>query len=168
MKRITIVFVAILLVFALAGCTQSKTETPIILPEDAIRLTIGTDSGSYEGIKEELLKLTYKNSETLIFSSVDIDMSSGLFYSVCTFKASVNSLDDKTNATTLAVTMPTKISQNTGGRVNGDTLVCKLGDTDTGMIIAVSEKNNVAPVLIMGGLLVLAAAAFVLFIKFKK
>lgn len=161
---------------------------------------------SYADIKNALLELTY-NTEKLelfedaeteldydpsdytlytpekekkddhIFASVDLDRSSGIFYSVYTFRATVNppATGEDTNESdidykvTITVNMPDKITQSKGGIVDGKTITFDLSEiTDPTEIAAVSELNHYGVVLgICGGLVVVAAVLFVL-IKRKK
>ena len=162
--------------------------------------------GSYTEIKNALLELTY-NADKLkdlaetedgpvsdqseytiytpekekkddhVFASVDIERSAGIFYSVYTFRATVNppEPDGKSNGNsgdyivTITVNMPDKITQSKGGTVEGKTITFDLSDiTAPTEIAAVSELNHYGVVLgICGGLIVIVAVLFI-FIKRKK
>ena len=159
--------------------------------------------GSYEEIKAALLELTYNTDKldgltgeeepaedpseyTLytpepekkndkIFESVDIDRSTGIFYSVYTFRATVNAPETESDGLsgayklTVTVNMPEKITQSKGGSADGNTIVFDFGElTEQTEIAAVSEANNYGVVLgICGGLIVVVAVLFI-FIRKKK
>ena len=171
-----------------------------------ITYTETKEYGSYAEIKGALLELTYnsdkledlegqdakpvsdpsdytlytpekENTDDHIFASVDLDRSSGIFYSVYTFRATVNppATGEDTNESdidykvTITVNMPDKITQSKGGIVDGKTITFDLSEiTDPTEIAAVSELNHYGVVLgICGGLVVVVAVLFVL-IKRKK
>ena len=162
--------------------------------------------GSYAEIKNALLELTYNTDKfeeleggdaepvsdpseyTLyapekekkddhIFASVDLDRSSGIFYSVYTFRATVNPpvTGEETDASdidykvTVTVNMPDRITQSKSGTIDGNTITFDLSDiTAPTEIAAVSELNHYGVVLgICGGLVVIVAALFI-FVKRKK
>ncbi len=159
--------------------------------------------GSYEEIKAALLELTYNTDKldgltgeeepaedpseyTLytpepekkndrIFESVDLDRSTGIFYSVYTFRATVNSPEtgnDQLSGAyklTLTVNMPEKITQSKGGSADGNTIVFDFGElTEQTEIAAVSEANNYGIVLgICGGLIAVVAVLFIIIRKRK-
>ncbi len=159
--------------------------------------------GSYEEIKAALLELTYNTDKldgltgeeepaedpseyTLytpepekkndkIFESVDLDRSTGIFYSVYTFRATVNAHETESDGLsgayklTVTVNMPEKITQSKGGSADGDTIVFDFGElTEQTEIAAVSEANNYGVVLgICGGLIVVVAVLFIIIRKRK-
>ncbi len=162
--------------------------------------------GSYAEIKNALLELTYNTDELKnladteygpvsdlsnytpytpekektddhVFALVDIDRSTGIFYSVYTFRATVNppEPDGKSNGNsgdyivTITVNMPDKITQSKGGMVEGNTITFDLSEIPAPTeIAAVSELNHYGVVLgICGGLIVVVAVLFI-FIKRKK
>ena len=162
--------------------------------------------GSYEEIKAALLELTYNTDKygsleedrtepdsdpsdyTLytpepekkddhIFASVDLDRSAGIFYSVYTFRATVNppeAFEDTASfggdyKVTITVNMPEKITQSKGGSADVNTIVFDFSElTEQTEIAAVSEANNYGVVLgICGGLIVIVAVLFI-FIRKKK
>ena len=162
--------------------------------------------GSYEEIKAALLELTYNTDKfeeleggdaepvsdpsdyTLytpepekkddhIFASVDLDRSAGIFYSVYTFRATVNPPEASEDTAsfggdykvTITVNMPEKITQSKGGSADGNTIVFDFSElTEQTEIAAVSEANNYGVVLgICGGLIVIVAVLFI-FIRKKK
>ena len=112
-----------------------------------------------------------------IFSSVNIEKNSGIFYSSYTFAAVLNpqngeGLDYDLNETfkvTLTVEMPTEITGAKGGTVEGNKVVFDIADiTATQELAATCEENNTGLVIgIVIGLVVLVAGAVCL-IKFKK
>lgn len=170
-----------------------------------VTYTETTEYKSYDEIKAALLELTYNtdkleglNEEAApssdpseymlyipepekkddhIFSSIDLDSSSGIFYSVYSFRATVNPpvMEESTESSgsgykvTVTVNMPEKITQNKGGAVDGKTIVFDFGDfKETTEIAAVSESNHYGAIFgICGGLVVIVAALFI-FIKKKK
>ncbi len=162
--------------------------------------------GSYEEIKAALLELTYNTDKygsleedrtepdsdpsdyTLytpepekkddhIFASVDLDRSAGIFYSVYTFRATVNPPEASEDTAsfggdykvTITVNMPEKITQSKGGSADGNTIVFDFSElTEQTEIAVVSEANNYGVVLgICGGLIVIVAVLFI-FIRKKK
>lgn len=151
-----------------------------------LELTYNTDK--LEGLNEEAAPSSDPSEYTLytpepekkddhIFSSIDLDSSSGIFYSVYSFRATVNPpvMKESTESSgsgykvTITVNMPEKITQNKGGAVDGKTIVFDFGDfKETTEIAAVSESNHYGAILgICGGLVVIVAALFI-FIKKKK
>ena len=112
-----------------------------------------------------------------IFASVDIDRLSGIFYSVYSFRATVNPpVTDEENTdsevdykVTITVNMPDRITHSKGGTVEGNTITYDLSDISSPTeIAAVSELNHYGVVLgICGGLIVVVAVLFI-FIKRKK
>ncbi len=244
-KTITLLFAALALIFALAGCARSdigitlnKNGTGSVAASFGIEKTayeqfkaMGADIfegkttteqkygdatyvtytetkeySSYADIKTALLELTYntekleqyegtktepdsdpsdytlytpekENKDDHIFASVDLDRSSGIFYSVYSFRATVNPpvTGDESNGSEVdykvmvTVNMPEKITQSKGGTVKGNTITFDLNDISAPTeIAAVSELNHYGVVLgICGGLIVVVAALFI-FIKRKK
>lgn len=112
-----------------------------------------------------------------IFSSVNIEKNSGIFYSSYTFNAVLNpqssdGLDFDLNEAfkvTLSVEMPGEISSTKGGKVDGNQVVFDIADiTERQELTATCEENNTVVVVgIAIGLILLAVCAFCL-IKFKK
>jgi len=161
---------------------------------------------SYEDIKAALLELTYntekfeeleedntasvsdsldytqktldgENKDDRIFSSVDIDRSSGMFYSVYTFRATINPPESNEESSslggnykvTITVNMPDKITQSKGGSTKGKTIVFDFDDlTGPTEIVAVSEANHYGVVLgICGGLIIVVTVLFIVIRKKK-
>lgn len=112
-----------------------------------------------------------------IFSSVNIEKNSGIFYSSYTFHAVLNpqnedNLDYDPNETfkvTLTVEMPTEIISAKGGTMDGNKVVFDIADVTTSQELAATcEKNNTGLVIgIVVGLVILTAGVVFLF-KRKK
>lgn len=112
-----------------------------------------------------------------IFSSVNIEKNSGIFYSSYTFAAVLNpqngdGLDYDLNETfkvTLTVEMPSEITGAKGGTVEGNKVIFDIADiTTTQELAATCEENNTGVVIgIVIGLVVLVAGMVFLF-KSKK
>ena len=112
-----------------------------------------------------------------IFSSVNIEKNSGIFYSSYTFNAVMNpqsndGLDYDMNEAfkvTLTVEMPEEITQSKGGKVDGNKITFDIADvTESQEFAATCESNNTGVVIgIVIGLVVIVAGIFC-FIKFKK
>lgn len=187
-----------------ADIFEGKTPVPVEYG-DTTYMTVSetTECSSYAEIKEKLLELTYNTDKldeyeaapqeesdpfeyTLytpeaakkddhIFSSVDIERTTGIFYSVYTFRATVNpqeSDNEQLNGAvklTITVNMPDKITQSKGGKTDGRTVVFDFdGLNETNEIAAVSEVNHYGVVIgIICGLIVIAAV-FLFVIKRKK
>lgn len=112
-----------------------------------------------------------------IFSSVNIEKNSGVFYSSYTFAAVLNpqngdGLDYDLNETfkvTLSVEMPAEITSAKGGTVEGNKVIFDIADiTESQELAATCEENNTGVVIgIVIGLVVLVAGMVFLF-KSKK
>ena len=116
-------------------------------------------------------------TDNRIFSSVNIEKNSGIFYSSYTFNAVMNpqsndGLDYDMNdafKVTLTVEMPDEITQSKGGKVEGNKITFDIADvTESQEFAATCETNNTGVVIgIVVGLVVIVAGIFCL-IKFKK
>ncbi len=160
--------------------------------------------GSYDEIKAALLELTYNTDKleglsgdavepdddpsgyTLyqpepekkndhIFDSVNIEKTEGIFYSVYTFRASVNPPETQDSdlkgayKMTVTVNMPDKITQYKGGEPDGKTIVFDFDSlTEQSEVAAVSEVNNYGVIIGICAALLVAAVVFVIVIKRKK
>ena len=112
-----------------------------------------------------------------IFSSVNIEKNSGIFYSSYTFNAVMNpqsndGLDYDMNEAfkvTLTVEMPEEITQSKGGKVDGNKITFDIADvTESQEFAATCESNNTGVVIgIVIGLVLLVGGLFC-FVKFKK
>lgn len=112
-----------------------------------------------------------------IFSSVNIEKNSGIFYSSYTFAAVLNPQNgdgleydlNETFKVTLSVEMPTEVTGAKGGTVEGNKVIFDIADiTTTQELAATCEENNTGVVIgIVIGLVVLVAGMVFLF-KTKK
>ena len=171
-----------------------------------VSYTEAKEYGSYEEMEKALLDMTYdtslidnmQNSEeesedgnltvygndtktsdndNHIFSSVNIESNSGIFYSSYTFNAVMNpqsdeGLDYDMNSVfkvTLTVEMPEEITQSKGGKVEGKKIIFDIADiSESQEFAATCESNNTGIVIgIVAGLALVVAGIF-FFIKFKK
>ena len=130
-----------------------------------------------EEVKAETPTTTTPAQDNHIFSSVNIEKNSGIFYSSYTFAAVLNpqngdGLDYDLNETfkvTLTVEMPTEITGAKGGTVEGNKVIFDIADiTESQELAATCEENNTGVVIgIVIGLVVLVAGMVFLF-KSKK
>ena len=130
-----------------------------------------------ENVKEKTPTPATPAKDNRIFSAVNIEKNSGIFYSSYTFAAVLNpqngdGMDYDLNETfkvTLTVEMPAEITGAKGGTVEGNKVVFDIADiTATQELAATCEENNTGLVIgIVIGLVVLVAGAVCL-IKFKK
>ena len=130
-----------------------------------------------EEIKVETPAPTAPAQDNHIFSSVDIEKNSGIFYSSYTFAAVMNpqngeGLEYDLNDTfkvTLSVEMPAEITNAKGGTVEGNKVTFDIADiTESQELAATCEENNTGVVIgIVVGLVVLVAGMVFLF-KSKK
>ncbi len=183
---------------------EGKTPVPVEYGDTTyMTVTETTECSSYAEIKEKLLALTNNTDKideyeaapqdesdpseyTLytsktekkddhIFSSVDIDRTTGIFYSVYTFRATVNPQEAENEQLsgavklTITVNMPDKITQSKGGKTDGRTIVFDFDElNEANEIAAVSEVNHYGVVIgIICGLVVIAAG-FMFVIKRNK
>ena len=112
-----------------------------------------------------------------IFSSVNIEKNSGIFYSSYTFTAVLNPQNSEgleydmndTFKVTLSVEMPAEITSAKGGTVEGNKVTFDIADiSESKEFAATCEENNTGVVIgIVVGLVVLMAGLVCLF-KFKK
>ena len=112
-----------------------------------------------------------------IFSSVNIEKNSGIFFSSYTFNAVMNpqsndGLDYDMNdvfKVTLTVEMPEEITQSKGGKVQGNKITFDIADvTESQELAGTCESNNTGVVIgIVIGLVLLVGGLFC-FVKFKK
>ncbi len=157
---------------------NAETEDEPIEKEDSnIDGVFDVVIGDEEEVKEETPAPTTPAQDNHIFSSVNIEKNSGIFYSSYTFAAVLNpqngdGLDYDLNETfkvTLTVEMPTEITGAKGGTVEGNKVVFDVADiTTTQELAATCEENNTGVVIgIVIGLVVLAGGLVFLF-KHKK
>ena len=152
---------------------------------------------SYEDMEKALLAMTYETEmledaeamqtddaftptadepvrDNHIFSSVNIEKNSGIFYTSYTFNAVLNpqnseGLDYDLNETfkvTLSVEMPAKIQNAKGGAVDGNKIVFDIADITEGQELAAAcEENNTG--LLVGSVIVLALLVVGIVFLFK-
>ena len=130
-----------------------------------------------EEVKAETPATTTPAQDNHIFSSVNIEKNSGIFYSSYTFSAVLNpqngeGLDYDLNDTfkvTLSVEMPAEITSAKGGTVEGNKVIFDIADiTESQELAATCEENNTGVVIgIVIGLVVLVAG-MVFLLKSKK
>ena len=194
-KTITLLIAAmLLLLLTLTGCASENIIVPMFnatgtsaaaIQNEYLRVersgmtthvtvTVNADDSSYESIQEQILALTYSTGNP-IFHSVNIDVSSGIFYSVYTFRASLNTQQyggvqgAGPVKLTVTVNMPDKITQSKGGQADGNTIVFIFDDLqETKEIAAVSEVNRYGVVLAIIGVLFVIVVVFLFMIKRKK
>lgn len=151
--------------------------------QEAQNAEMNDDSEDFDGNGEDIIVLPdYEEPEAPakdnhIFSSVNIEKNSGIFYSSYTFNAVMNpqsneGLDYDMNDTfkvTLTVEMPGEITQSKGGTAEGNKITFDITDiTESQEFAATCESNNTGVVIgIVIGLVVIVAGVFCL-IKFKK
>jgi len=112
-----------------------------------------------------------------IFSSVNIEKNSGIFYSSYTFNAVMNpqsneGLDYDMNdafKVTLTVEMPFKITGTKGGTVDGNTVSFNIADiTESQEITATCEENNTTVIIGITLIFIAIVAGAFCFIKSRK
>ena len=130
-----------------------------------------------EDVTEEAPAPSVPAQDTHIFSSVNIEKNSGIFYSSYTFNAVLNpqsgeGLEYDLNEVfrvTLSVEMPAEITGAKGGKIEGNKVIFDIADiTESQELAATCEENNTGLVIgIVVGLVVLAVAVVCL-LKLKK
>ena len=150
--------------------------------QDAQDAEMNDDDEDFDGNGEDVIVIPDTEPEAPekdnhIFSSVNIEKNSGIFYSSYTFNAVMNpqsndGLDYDMNEAfkvTLTVEMPEEITQSKGGKVEGNKITFDIADvTESQEFAATCETNNTGVVIgIVVGLVVIVAGIFCL-IKFKK
>ena len=150
--------------------------------QDAQDAEMNDDDEDFDGNGEDVIVIPDTEPEVPekdnhIFSSVNIEKNSGIFYSSYTFNAVMNpqsndGLDYDMNdafKVTLTVEMPEEITQSKGGKVEGNKITFDIADvTESQEFAATCESNNTGVVIgIVIGLVVIVAGIFC-FIKFKK
>jgi hypothetical protein len=144
---------------------------------------MNADNESFDTSSDDLIVVPYYDEPKVpekdnhIFSSVNIEKNSGIFYSTYTFSASMNpqsndGLDYDMNEAfkvTLTVEMPEEITQTKGGTAEGNKITFDIDDiTESQEIVAACESTNTGVIIgIVIGLVVLVVG-FVCFVKFKK
>ena len=143
---------------------------------------MNVENEDFDGNSEDIVVIpntepAATETDNRIFSSVNIEKNSGIFYSSYTFNAVMNpqsndGLDYDMNdafKVTLTVEMPDEITQSKGGKVEGNKITFDIADvTESQEFAATCETNNTGVVIgIVVGLVVIVAGIFCL-IKFKK
>ena len=117
-----------------------------------------------------------------VFKSVSIDKSSGLFYSNYTFKAEMNPqeisdsediemdlpIDTDSFRMTFTITMPSDITQASGGTVEANKAVFVIDNiTEAQEFSVISEQNNIVAVVVIVVVLVIILGLFFFLTKRK-
>lgn len=131
-----------------------------------------------ENVTVEPVSAATPTQDNHIFSSVNIEKNSGIFYSSYTFNAVLNSqssegLDYDLNEifqVTLTVEMPAEVTGAKGGQIEGKKVIFDIADiTAAQELSATCEENNTGLVIgIVVGLVVLAVIAVFLLKQHKK
>ena len=119
---------------------------------------------------------------TPIFKNVSIEKNNGLFYSTYTFKAELNPqeitesdgselelpIDTDSYRMTFTITMPSDITQASGGEVDENKAVFEINDiTEAQEFSVICEQNNVAAVIVIIVVLVIVLGLFFFLTKRK-
>ena len=119
---------------------------------------------------------------TPIFKNVSIEKNTGLFYSTYTFKAELNPqeitesddselelpIDTDSYRMTFTITMPSDITQASGGEVDENKAVFEINDiTEAQEFSVICEQNNVAAVIVIIVVLVIVLGLFFFLTKRK-
>ena len=112
---------------------------------------------------------------TPIFKNVSIEKNTGLFYSTYTFKAELNPqeitgtedtemerpIDTDSLRMTFTITMPSDITQASGGKIEANKVVFEIDDiTETQEFSVICEQNNVAAVIVIIVVLIIILGSF--------
>ena len=152
------------------------------------------DYASYEEIEKALLEMTYESEvfedldtgdlesempeestestePTPIFKNVTIEKNTGLFYSTYTFKAELNPqeiTETEDTEMTFTITMPSDITQASGGTVEENKAVFEIDDiTEAQEFSVISEQNNIVAVVVIVVVLVIILGLFFFLTKRK-
>ena len=132
--------------------------------------------------KEDAVESAEAAEPAPIFKSVSIDKSSGLFYSNYTFKAEMNPqeisdsediemdlpIDTDSFRMTFTITMPSDITQASGGTVEENKAVFEIDDiTEAQEFSVISEQNNIVAVVVIVVVLVIILGLFFFLTKRK-
>ena len=119
---------------------------------------------------------------TPIFKNVSIEKNTGLFYSTYTFRAELNPqeitesddselelpIDTDSYRMTFTITMPSDITQASGGEVDENKAVFEINDiTEAQEFSVICEQNNVAAVIVIIVVLVIVLGLFFFLTKRK-
>ena len=112
---------------------------------------------------------------TPIFKNVSIEKNTGLFYSTYTFKAELNPqeitetedtemelpIDTDSFRMTFTITMPSDITQASGGKIEANKAVFEIDDiTEAQEFSVICEQNNVAAVIVIIVVLIIILGLF--------
>ena len=112
---------------------------------------------------------------TPIFKNVSIEKNTGLFYSTYTFKAELNPqeitetedtemelpIDTDSLRMTFTITMPSDITQASGGKIEANKAVFEIDDiTEAQEFSVICEQNNVAAVIVIIVVLIIILGLF--------
>ena len=138
------------------------------------------DTGDLESEMPE--KSTESTEPTPIFKNVTIEKNTGLFYSTYTFKAELNPqkitetedtemelpIDTDSFRMTFTITMPSDITQASGGTVEENKAVFEIDDiTEAQEFSVISEQNNIVAVVVIVVVLVIILGLFFFLTKRK-
>ena len=138
------------------------------------------DTGDLES---EMTEESAESTEpTPIFKNVTIEKNTGLFYSTYTFKAALNPqeitetedtgmelpIDTDSFRMTFTITMPSDITQASGGTVEANKAVIEIDDiTEAQEFSVISEQNNIVAVVVIVVVLVIILGLFFFLTKRK-
>jgi len=138
------------------------------------------DTGELESEMPE--ESTESTEPTPIFKNVTIEKNTGLFYSTYTFKAELNPqeitetedtemelpIDTDSFRMTFTITMPSDITQASGGTVEENKAVFEIDDiTEAQEFSVISEQNNIVAVVVIVVVLVIILGLFFFLTKRK-
>lgn len=138
------------------------------------------DTGDLESEMPE--ESTESTEPTPIFKNVTIEKNTGLFYSTYTFKAELNPqeitetedtemelpIDTDSFRMTFTITMPSDITQASGGTVEENKAVFEIDDiTEAQEFSVISEQNNIVAVVVIVVVLVIVLGLFFFLTKRK-
>ena len=146
------------------------------------------DSDVFDGLNtedfetEDAVESTESTEPTPIFKNVTIEKNTGLFYSTYTFKAELNPqeitetedtemelpIDTDSFRMTFTITMPSDITQASGGTVEENKAVFEIDDiTEAQEFSVISEQNNIVAVVVIVVVLVIILGLFFFLTKRK-
>ena len=138
------------------------------------------DTGDLESEMPE--ESTESTEPTPIFKNVTIEKNTGLFYSTYTFKAELNPqeitetedtemelpIDTDSFRMTFTITMPSDITQASGGTVEENKAVFEIDDiTEAQEFSVICEQNNIVSVVVIVVVLVIILGLFFFLTKRK-
>lgn len=158
---------------------MEENEDVIVDEEDVFDITINGEPvvPNVDTVPDETPDAPTVEKDNHIFSSVNIEKNSGLFYSSYTFNAVMNPQSNEgleydmndTFKVTLSVEMPSEITDAKGGTIEGNKVTFDIADITEGQEIAATcEENNTAVVIGIALVLVAVVAGLICFVKFKK